>query len=138
MWATAEIIHATRLQVLVETGTHTGGSAHLWAMLLKLNGGEQVITVDNNHSRLMGRNERPPLPIRWVKGDSVQKLSTVEKHIDRRRAMVILDSDHSREHVAKELRAYAPLVAEGCSLICQDTGYGTLFMPGEPGPWPAV
>jgi cephalosporin hydroxylase len=38
--------------------------------------------------------------------------------------MVILDSLHSKEHVAAELEAYAPLVPVGGYLIVQDTPFG--------------
>ena len=35
--------------------------------------------------------------------------------------MVILDSNHTHEHVLKELNIYSELVSEGCYLICSDT-----------------
>ena len=38
--------------------------------------------------------------------------------------MVVLDSDHSREHVLAELRAYGPLVTKGCYMIVADTVIG--------------
>jgi len=40
---------------------------------------------------------------------------------DCKRVMVILDSDHSEEHVSKELELYAPLVTKGSILIIEDT-----------------
>ncbi len=35
--------------------------------------------------------------------------------------MIILDSDHSRENVTRELVAYSPLVTQGSYLIVEDT-----------------
>lgn len=35
--------------------------------------------------------------------------------------MVVLDSNHSREHVLAEMRTYAPMVSAGDYLIVEDT-----------------
>ena len=37
------------------------------------------------------------------------------------RVMVMLDSNHTYEHVAKELQLYSPLVSKGCYLVVFDT-----------------
>ena len=37
------------------------------------------------------------------------------------RVMVVLDSNHTHEHVLRELELYAPLVTRGCYLVVCDT-----------------
>ena len=50
--------------------------------------------------------------------------------------MVILDGDHSREHVARELELYAPLVTPGSLLLSQDgiIDESPFFRDTRPGP----
>jgi cephalosporin hydroxylase len=54
--------------------------------------------------------------------------------------MVILDSDHTQEHVRHELECYAPLVTPGSYCLVQDGVIDTLpvFNAGRPGPLPAI
>lgn len=52
---------------------------------------------------------------------------------------MILDSNHTKEHVAKELEHYAPLVTPGSYLIVNDT-YLESYAPSwdQAGAFPAV
>ena len=54
--------------------------------------------------------------------------------------MVILDSDHTADHVRRELAIYAPLVTPGSYCLVQDGVIDTLpvFSAGRPGPLPAI
>jgi cephalosporin hydroxylase len=65
-------------------------------------------------------------------------LAEVRARANGRRALVILDSDHSQAHVEKELEAYAPLVPVGCYLIVEDSNIGRIRKDLLPGPMEAV
>jgi cephalosporin hydroxylase len=54
--------------------------------------------------------------------------------------LVILDSDHSEAHVAKELEIYAPMTSVDSYCLVQDGIIDELFMfrKGRPGPLPAL
>jgi cephalosporin hydroxylase len=146
--AMQEIIFETRPDVIIETGTHHGGSALFFAHMLDLvHGpskpwqGRSVVSVDLNTdpegilprhdgiAYLTGRSSTDPEVVRKVK----RYLSPSA------RVMVHLDSDHRAAHVLKELDAYSGFVTPGCYLIVSDTHQGSIVDTGEgPGPWQAL
>ena len=56
---------------------------------------------------------------------------------DAKRIMVVLDSDHTRDHVLAEMRLYGPLVTEGCYMIVEDSNINGHPVRAEFGPGPA-
>lgn len=125
VWIIQEIIYETRPDFIVETGTSKGGSAAIWAMILReANPAGRVITVDIKDSVVAGTF--PPSlreKVDFVIGNSVapEVVARISAMVQGKKVMVLLDSDHHRPHVLLELEAYSPLVSPGSYLIVQDT-----------------
>lgn len=126
--ALQEIIWEIRPSVIVETGVARGGSLVLSASLLELLGGDGlVVGIDidiREHNRL--EIERHPFAsrIKLIAGSSVSEevISQVRSlTAGRSPVLVILDSNHTHEHVFRELELYAPLVTKGSYLVVFDT-----------------
>lgn len=119
-----EILWETRPQVILETGTFCGGSARYLQTLLSALGEGQVITIDvGQHPDLV-----PTPGVTYSVGTSSVDpglVATLAEMTRGQRTMAILDSNHSREHVLRELDAYAPLVSPGHYLIVEDTHFQT-------------
>jgi cephalosporin hydroxylase len=120
LWTYQEIFVETRPEVVVECGTRYGGGALFLAGLFDLLGGPgEVLTVDIDTDV-----KRPSHPrIRYIAGSTVDPaiVDEVRRAVGGKRTMVILDSDHSAAHVARELEVYPDLVSPGCYLIVDDT-----------------
>jgi len=127
LWLYQEILFEHRPEYIVETGTAFGGSALFLANVCDLLGAGQVITIDIDDwdVEVAGYSGRPAHPrISYVRGSSVDPsiVSDVRSRIpDGASVMVILDSDHSYDHVAAELAVYAPMVTSGQFLVVEDT-----------------
>lgn len=120
LWMYQEIIVQTRPDLIIETGTLHGGSALFLATMCDLVGKGRVLTVDIKQRENLPKHDR----IEYIVGSSVApeilaRLRGAFKPGDR--AMVILDSDHSRDHVLKELRLYGQFVPKDNYLIVEDT-----------------
>ena len=138
LWVYQEILHEVQPDLIVETGTAEGGSALFLASMLDLVGRGEVVTID-----VLERSDYPRHPrITYLHGSSTDPsiVGHVGELIGGDRVMVILDSDHSKEHVLDEMRAYAPYVSRGSYLIVEDTNInGHPVLPDfGPGPWEAV
>lgn len=121
-----EVIYAVEPDVVVETGIAHGGSLVFYASLLRAMGRGRVIGVDieiRPHNREALEEHRLASLITLVEGDSTDA-ATVRRVRDEIRAdervLVVLDSNHSKEHVFAELEAYAPLVSVGSYVVAMD------------------
>jgi cephalosporin hydroxylase len=140
--ATQEAIWAARPDIIIETGVARGGSVIFMASQLALMGGQgRVIGVDIDirpHNRASIEAHPMGARIDLVEGSSVAEatLARVLALIPPgARVMAVLDSDHSRDHVLAECRAYGPLVTPGCHLVVADTIVGHLSEEQVPRTW---
>ncbi len=126
--AVQELIWSVQPDVIIETGVAHGGSLILSASILQLLGGDRVvigIDVDiRRHNR--ERLEQHPLAsrLRLVEGSSTSNevLANVRELVgDRRKVLVFLDSNHTHDHVLKELELYSRFVRKGSYLVVFDT-----------------
>jgi cephalosporin hydroxylase len=130
--ATQEVIWATKPDVIVETGVARGGSVLFMASLLELIGKGKVIGVDIDiraHNREAIEGHSMAKRVLLIEGSSTDPVivGKVRTQIpDGASVMVVLDSDHSRDHVLAELRSYGPMVTEGCYIVVADTILGFL------------
>jgi len=128
--ATQEVIWATKPDIIIETGVARGGSVIFMASLLEVIGKGKVVGVDIDiraHNRLAIESNPMTKRITLIEGDSVdpEVLRQVRAEIpEGARVMVVLDSDHSRDHVLAECRAYGDLVTPGCYMVVADTLVG--------------
>jgi len=122
-----QVIYETKPDYIVETGIAWGGSVVYYASLLELMGHGEVIAIDtvlpqSNIDKIMAYpfSKR----IHLLQGSSTDETVFAQvKSILKPGAkiMVILDSNHTHEHVYNELNLYAPLVKSGQYILAQDS-----------------
>lgn len=134
-----EIFYEIRPDLIIETGTLYGGSAYYMAHICDILGSGQIITIDINSN-----SSRPQHPrIQYIHGSSVDIniISKIKTYINPiTKVLVILDSDHSKEHVLQELKLYSQLVTKDSYLIVEDSNINNhpVYPSFGPGPMEAI
>lgn len=126
--ALQEIIWQIQPTLIVETGVAHGGSLIFHASMLQLlNNGGHVVGVDidiRSHNRREIENHPMFGMITLIEGSSVADEVVRQVHEiaqDHEQTLVLLDSNHTHQHVLAELNAYHDLVNAGSYLIVYDT-----------------
>jgi len=126
MFRLQELIHSLRPDVIVETGVAHGGSLVFYASLCKATERGRVIGVDieiRPHNRAAIESHLLAPLITLIEGSSIEPavVESVRSLIaPGERVLVLLDSNHTKQHVLSELEAYAPLVTPGSYIVAMD------------------
>lgn len=128
LMALQELMWDLKPQLVVETGVAHGGSLIFHASMLELIGGEgAVIGIDvdiRKHNRVEIESHRLFKRITLIEGSSTDEAIVEQVRAlaeGKRPVMVMLDSNHTRDHVLRELELYSPLVTRGSYLVVFDT-----------------
>lgn len=122
-----EIIWKIQPDLIIETGVARGGSLVFFASMLELIGKGTVLGIEiglRSHNELAIKKHLMSKRIKILKGSSTDPkiFNQIKKIVrNKKKIMVILDSDHSKDHVLEELRLYSQFVSKGSYLIVCDT-----------------
>jgi len=138
-----ELIYRLKPGFVLQTGVAGGGSLLYFASLLDLIGapssavvvGIDILLTEDaknlSHSR-----------IRLYQGSSTDPalVNRIKQSLPEGRGIVILDSDHSKQHVMAELNTYKDLVTTGSYVVVEDTNINghPVYRSFGPGPFEAV
>jgi cephalosporin hydroxylase len=145
VWITDEIISDVVPDYFIECGSWEGGSAAIWALALsQVNPNGKVISIDIE-DRMAAARKLPIVRshVEFIVSSSTdpKTVEAISRRVAGKKVIVLLDSDHSKANVSKELKTYGPMVSKGSYIIVQDSNVnGHPVMPnfGEGGPWEAV
>jgi len=125
--AMQEIIWKNKPDLIIETGIAHGGSLIFYASILELIGKGEVLGIDieiRQHNRKAIEQHPMFKRITMLEGDSVSnEIIEQVKNIseNKEKVLVCLDSNHTHEHVLKELEIYSPFVSVNSYLVVFDT-----------------
>lgn len=123
-----ELFWSYRPQRVVETGVARGGSMLLDASLMRLTGETPaVLGIDHKiypHTTETLRDHPLAVGVELLEADSTaeEAVEAATRFIgSAERVVLILDSNHTHDHVLAELRCLAPLLPKGSFVLVADT-----------------
>jgi cephalosporin hydroxylase len=126
MFRVQEVIYRLKPDVIIETGVAHGGSLIFYASLCKAMDRGRIVGIDieirpHNRSAIETHELSPYITL--IEGSSTSP--AVIDHARRQigsgeTVFVMLDSNHTKQHVLDELHAYAPMVTLGSYIVAAD------------------
>jgi cephalosporin hydroxylase len=132
MFRIQEVIYKIKPDVIIETGIAHGGSSIFYASLCKAIGRGRVISIDieiRPHNRKAIEKHELFEYVTLVEGNSIdeQIVNRVKSMVKPgERVFIVLDSNHSKQHVLDELNAYSDLVTVDAYIVACDGIMGSL------------
>ena len=127
MIAMQELIWEIKPDLIIETGIAHGGSLIYYASLMELIGKGEILGIDidiRDHNRAEIESHPMAKRIKMIQGSAIDEdiIKRVEEIAEGKKTiMVCLDSNHTHNHVLKELELYNKFVSKDSYLIVFDT-----------------
>ena len=127
MFAIQELIWKIQPDFIIETGIAHGGSTLFYSTILHAIGKGKLIAIDidvrpHNRYKIVGHPTAGRIILIEDDSASPRCHAKVMSHVKHwKNNMVILDSNHTHDHVILELDLYSPLVSVGSYIIVMDT-----------------
>jgi cephalosporin hydroxylase len=123
-----EIVWKTRPDLIIETGIARGGSLIFWASMQRLCGidgkvlGVDIDIRDHAKSAISGSQFNQQIELLQGSSTDIDVFEKVKKFASSfKKIMVVLDSNHTHDHVLDELKLYADIVSPGSMLLVLDS-----------------
>ena len=127
-----ELIFKVQPDVIIETGVAHGGSLIYYASLLELLGKGRIIGIDieiREHNRKVIEAHPMFKRIELIEGNSTSEeiIEKIRKIVPKgSKVIVCLDSNHTKNHVLKELKLFNRFVNPGSYIVVFDTNTSKL------------
>jgi cephalosporin hydroxylase len=121
-----EVLYRVKPDVVIETGVAHGGSLVFHATLCKAMEKGRVIGIDieirpHNRAAIEAHELAPYITLVEGSSTDVDLVAQVRRLVKPgETVLVILDSNHTKAHVAAELEAYADMVTRGSYIVATD------------------